>query len=176
MTTNKEWPGSSRALALKDGEYQEEVEVVQRRYLSPVRHLHHLIYTDGANIIGEDFWFCIRSGDVGMCKTSSKTFKGVIPFERGKSRGGAPDYFRKLTIEWTDKLMYTVVIGSALHVGREFTSKAGDQQNDLTLGIVGGGGRELAKLRLRLLKQLMQFNRKLWQTRTRSIVNEWQRN
>ena len=48
--------------------------------------------------------------------------------------------------------MDSVVIRSSLHVGRKLTSKVGDQQYDLTLGIISWGRRELVNLSFRFLQ------------------------
>ena len=88
-------------------------------------------------------------------------------YKRAEFRGSVPDSGQERLVQRTDCLVDSIVIGGAFHVTRELTSKAGDQHYDFTLGIIGGGRRELANLRFRFFQQILQFNRELRQPEVR---------
>lgn len=72
--------------------------------------------------------------------------------KRGELLGSGADLVQERLVQRTDSLMDSVVIRSSLHIGRKLTSKVGDQQYDLTLGIISGGPRELVNLSFRFLQ------------------------
>jgi len=73
-------------------------------------------------------------------------------FKWGELLGSGTDLGQERRVQRADGLVDSVVIRSSLHIGRKLTSKVGDQQYDLTLGIISGGRRELVNLSFRFLQ------------------------
>ena len=70
----KEWPGSSRDLALSKAEYRLEISTAQEGCLSPVCHFHYIIYTYSISVVSVDWQFSPGREEPGMCVRSPSSY------------------------------------------------------------------------------------------------------
>jgi len=117
---------------------------------SLVFHDHDLVYADHVTITS-DPQFTFRRDELGMCIK----WPSLSPIERVEFLGSTPDLGRKALVQRADGLMDPIFLRSAFHVARKLASKIGDQQQNLTLGVVVGGRWELGNLSFRLLQQTL---------------------